>query len=307
MENSNVKNTDKLIEKIITEIQNVDANEWEQYINNKFLMPRNILTKKPYKGINVMIILLCDVMKNHRSIFEYATFNQIQSRGGKLKKGSKAVPVEYSIFQYVNKETKQKISQQQFNELTKDQKQNYTLLFSKKHYSVFNVSDIANLDEINFDVQTEAEINEEEFLDNNNSENIINNLQINKGLQLQHAKVSTAFYSVTNDEVVMPEKKYFASENSYYSVLFHEIIHWTGNKGRLNRNLSQIKIEYSFEELIAEIGSILISFEMGIFDLFINSLRYLKGWLNIQKLEEQEEKLRSAFTESKKAVRYIYS
>ena len=64
---------------------------------------------------------------------------------------------------------------------------------------------------------------------------------------------------------------------------------------------------YKFEELVAEIGSILINFELGILDEFINSLRYLKSWSEAgnKTQEERTKELQEAFNLSKKAVKYI--
>ena len=57
----------------------------------------------------------------------------------------------------------------------------------------------------------------------------------------------------------------------------------------------------------AEIGSILINFELGILDEFINSLRYLKSWSEAgnKTQEERIKELQEAFNLSKKAVKYI--
>jgi antirestriction protein ArdC len=92
---------------------------------------------------------------------------------------------------------------------------------------------------------------------------------------------------------------------SMTSLLFHEIIHWSGHQNRLNRDLSGHKnpLSYSFEELIAEMGSMLICLQFGISEEFINSVRYLKGWSS--KNTNREESIRKAFTESKRAKKYL--
>ena len=56
----------------------------------------------------------------------------------------------------------------------------------------------------------------------------------------------------------------------YYSTLFHELTHSTGHESRTNRiktNLNKFgshTTEYAFEELVAEIGSILLGHEFNI-------------------------------------------
>lgn len=64
------------------------------------------------------------------------------------------------------------------------------------------------------------------------------------------------------------------------------------------------KESYSFEELIAELGSMLLCLQFGILSEFLNSVRYLKGWTN-HNIENREHLIRNAFTQSKKAKKYL--
>ncbi|RYE02901.1 MAG: hypothetical protein EOP33_09935 [Rickettsiaceae bacterium] len=61
----------------------------------------------------------------------------------------------------------------------------------------------------------------------------------------------------------MPNTAYFKDDQKYYSTLFHEIIHWTGHESRLNRfgNTAPTSEKYAVEELIAEMGAMLIYFD----------------------------------------------
>ena len=111
----------------------------------------------------------------------------------------------------------------------------------------------------------------------------------------------------------MPLMKWFKNETKYYSTLFHELIHWTGHESRLNR-FSTIKIlesqeeEYALEELVAEMGAMLVYFDYNFKEEFINSLVYLKGWLKHTTAEgNRVEILDKGFKASTKAVSFIYS
>ena len=55
----------------------------------------------------------------------------------------------------------------------------------------------------------------------------------------------------------MPSFDAFVSAEAYYSVLAHELTHWTGAKIRLDRDLSGRfgSDAYAMEELIAELGA----------------------------------------------------
>lgn len=298
---------DKLIFEIIEKLQEVDPKEWENYVNVKLEFPSNAVSKKKYRGINIISIILFDMLPRHRTIFKYATFKQISARNGKLKKGSKGIPIEYFSMTIKHIETKNKITLETYERLSQEERKKYLKIVGKKIYFVFNVSDIENLEEIDF-----AEIPGEEtqdFEDVLNGEELINSLIENKNLILEHAETSAAYYSPKLDKVVLPKKKYFLSSHKYYATTFHEIIHWTGHESRLNRlkGKSFGDDEYKFEELVAEIGSILINFELGILEEFINSLRYLKSWSEAgdKTQEERTKELQEAFNLSKKAVKYI--
>ena len=51
-------------------------------------------------------------------------------------------------------------------------------------------------------------------------------------------------------------------------------------------------------------GAMLCSLQFGIMEEFINSVRYLKGWAT-RNSQDRETAIRKAFTESKKAKKYL--
>ena len=66
-----------------------------------------------------------------------------------------------------------------------------------------------------------------------------------------------AYYSISKNVIVVPEKGQFKSGESFYGTLFHEMIHSTGTEGVLDRfkPASFGSSEYIREELVAELGS----------------------------------------------------
>ena len=77
---------------------------------------------------------------------------------------------------------------------------------------------------------------------------------------------SRAFYDKKEDYIQMPPFSAFKQAEFRYSVLAHEITHWTGAAHRLNRDLASRfqKEAYAAEELIAELGSAFISAELDL-------------------------------------------
>ena len=104
--------------------------------------------------------------------------------------------------------------------------------------------------------------------------------------------------------------KQFKNKSEYYSTLFHEITHSTGHKDRCNRTdgmnvLSKKSHEYSYEELVAEIGATMLRNYVGIEckDADKNSQAYIKGWC--ERIESNPKWIVSSARQSVRAVRHI--
>src|ERR1700733_11738344 len=85
----------------------------------------------------------------------------------------------------------------------------------------------------------------------------------------------------------MPKKKSFKSLESYYSTLYHELVHSTGAEKRLGRKTLTDMVpfgseSYAMEELIAEMGSAYLCRFSGILPNEIkNTVAYLDNWLGV--------------------------
>lgn len=123
-----------------------------------------------------------------------------------------------------------------------------------------------------------------------------------------HEKSNRAYYSPGLDEIHLPLMEQFNKQAGYYSVAFHESVHSTGHKTRLNRldENSRFGNEvYSKEELVAEIGSAIIMHELGIEtdDSFRNNTAYIQNWLHV--LKDDPKMVVLASGKAEKAVRLI--
>ncbi|MEA3199375.1 MAG: hypothetical protein QOE90_803 [Thermoplasmata archaeon] len=106
----------------------------------------------------------------------------------------------------------------------------------------------------------------------------------------------------------MPPREWFESTEAYYQVLFHEAIHSTGAKQRLNRTtLTQLGAfgspNYSQEELVAEMGGAMLLAHAGLEPGYANSAAYLKGWLRA--LQDDPRLVVVAAQVAEKAARYV--
>jgi len=296
---------DKFISKILENLDQVKSGDWEAYADLSNLYPTNLFTYKRYSGINVLALMVDAMAKGFKSL-KYATFKSISQAGGRLKKGAKGCFIEFFTFIYKDKETNKNYTLQEVISMTEEQRKRIQKIPCPKTYVVFNSELIENISEINLDIQEDEEPEALEMEEQQNCENFLSMIVVNGNLKIKYALRETAFYTPKFDFIQLPNKEYFISADKYYSTLFHEIIHWTGHDDRLARDLQghKDKESYSFEELIAEMGSMLICLQFGILSEFINSVRYLKGWAT-HNSQDRETAIRNAFTQSKKAKKYL--
>lgn len=256
-------------------------------------LPSNYLTKKPYRGINLWILLA-----QEHSVPFYLTFKQTQELGGKVKKGSKSIPICYWNFVYRHKETGEKIPQDSLQYYPKDLVTKSSYL---KEYKVFCISDIEGI--------------EWEGIDSGNNgipaieqcEAIFEEMLYPPKIRIEG---NEAFYHVKEDCITLPDIGRFERAESYYSVLFHELVHSTGSERRLGRSgiIEPTRFgteEYSKEELIAEMGAGYLGGMTGILDedLISNHAAYIQNWISI--LQEDKNILIEAASKAQKAVDYI--
>lgn len=119
-----------------------------------------------------------------------------------------------------------------------------------------------------------------------------------------------AFYRPATDEVNIPPERCFfdkdgqSATSAYYIVMFHELVHWTKARGRLNRRGSTSRREYAREELVAELGAVMLMKHFGI--EIGNEGRhalYFQVWLG--RTGDQDDAIKHARHEAARAVKFI--
>lgn len=265
-------------------------------IKTKTYGPQNYETQRPYTGGNAFYISITNLLNKTNYNF-FLTKKQIQNRGFKLKEKAISFPVSAFI---INKKI----------ETVKDKEGNENEVeYTEKGviwYNVYPIEAIENFEPIKRKPKNEDTFKEEVIVD---AEIIIENMP--KKPQIKHGG-SSAFYTPIGDYVQMPVKKAFHKIQEYYSTLYHELVHSTGHKTRLNRDFSGRKGDknYAFEELIAEIGA---AYLCGVTNLdyytLNNSAAYLKSWAKKLTIEINEDPsfLKRAVFKAAKAANYIIS
>ena len=261
---------------------------WRKPWNAKTGWPRNLVSNKPYRGVNV---LLLHAMQ-YQSPF-WLTFKQALELGGHVRKGEKATPVVFwKSLNSVNPCEKDQLKE---SGLTPEANRRRMMA---RMYWVFNVSQCENLKNIPpLSAQTGTLAAPMAIV-----ENMPKRPAIKYGLR-------SAFYSPSEDFVGMPSREVFSTEDAFYSTVFHEHVHASGHATRLNRpTLTESQgfgsDPYCKEELIAEMGAAFLCGHAGIAEsTMTDSAAYIQGWL--EKLQNDKSLVVSAAAQAQHAADFI--
>ena len=229
---------------------------WRKPWTSRSALPRNLVSKREYRGVNFFILLAMEYESPY-----WLTFRQVASFGATVKRGEKACPLVFW----------KQIA-------TEDRKTGKTVdVPMLRYYHVFNTAQCEGLSEQVIEDaksssgcgQTAAEI----------VEGMPERPEIRHGFR-------SAFYSLHDDAVHMPDRERFNRIEAYYATLFHELVHATGHERRLNRKTLNEQAgfgsdPYCKEELVAEMGAAFLSASAGTADSTIeNSAAYLSAWIS---------------------------
>lgn len=288
------------IKNIISLIAEVTPEQYENYLKEDYRVnperPFNPFSNHFYKGMNQFYFSLLNLFGIKKSSY-FGTFKQITAAGGKIKKGSKALDVLFYTSRFFDKVNECYINANDISDLSQEERKNIIVYPSVKLFKVFSFDDIEDVTKLNI-VVPEYDTH---FTNDVNLEQNIEEFIINTGCTINFKEVQNAFYSPINDSITMPVLEAFKSSSDYYVTIFHELIHFTAP--RLGRILSRSKELYSFEELVAEAGAILLSFEFGTTDKILSSCAYFKSYLTT--FNDSESIILKAFKEASKASNFL--
>lgn len=318
--NSEEKALDLFAEMMIEKIESINE-DWRKpwFTEGALQWPRN-LSGREYNGMNAFMLMLhCE--KEGYKIPRFCTFDCVQrmNKPGKdgqelprvsVLRGEKSFPVMLTTFTCIHKETKEKIKYDDYKNLSEDEKKEYNVYPRMQVFRVFNVQQ-TNLREARSELWEKLEkengrpeVKAGEQFDFEPVDRMISeNLWI---CPIRPMHQDSAYYSITKNEIVVPEKRQFKDGEAFYGTLFHEMTHSTGAKGVLDR-LEPTAFgskEYAREELVAELGSALVSQRYGMTKhIKEDSCAYLKSWLD--SLKESPQFIKTTLMDVKKASSII--
>ncbi|WP_375207687.1 ArdC family protein [Hyphococcus sp.] len=241
----------------------------------------------PYKGVNILILWDRAGEKGFENP-RWMTFRQAMALGGHVKKGERGVSVVY----YGS--TTKEVEDGGGGEGSEAER---TFRFLKS-YPVFNVEQVADLPAHFYDhkgkdvVRTPPPSQRKAFFDG-------------VGAEIRHGG-DCAFYHRGEDFIRMPPYGAFDNPERYFATLAHEVTHWTGAPGRLDRKKGRRygDEDYAYEELVAEIGSAMIGAEIGLPpDHIEDHAAYVNAWLT--SLRNDKRYILKAAAEAQKACDFV--
>ena len=276
---------------------------------------RRKTTRRP---IPSLLLLHCE--KNGYKIPRFCTFNCVQRLNKPTEKqakegvelprvsvnrGEKSFPVMLTTFTCIHKETKEKIKYDDYKMLSDEEKKMYNVYPKMQVFRVFNVQQ-TNLQEARPELwnklanENAVKLDESEKMSFEPMDVMIRDNRWICPIKPMHQ--DKAYFSISKNEIVVPEKAQFKDGESYYGTLWHEMTHSTGIEGQLDRIKPAAfgSDEYAREELVAELGSALVAQRYGMSKaLKEESCAYLKSWL--EQLKESPQFIKTTLLDVKKA------
>jgi antirestriction protein ArdC len=255
-------------------------------------LPRNVVSKKPYRGINLFLLSATKYVSPF-----WLTMKQANELGGSVRKGEHSqIVVFWKVDQFPNADNESDSEEQEADEKTRRR-------FVLRYYRLFNLEQ-CELPQAVLDKLPKVETHQHDPIEA--AERIIAGMPNPPEIQYAGSK---AFYSPITDRITLPPRELFASTEEIYACLFHEESHASGSPKRLNRDSiaeaapfgSRI---YAVEELIAEMSAAYLCAEAGISPAVVeNQAAYLQAWL--AKLRSDKRLVVIAAAQAQRAADYI--
>ena len=303
-------------DKIIGMLKSASPTDYHRaWKDDAFFIPLNYDSKKPYRGINRLLLQerigFAGAFRNPY----FLTFKQIKKHKGTLKKGAKGYEVIYYSIRYVvpaDKNSGRKAFSSTNAQKVLDFLHKYKLsedivgrIPMIRYYNVYNGADIENIDFKLDELQIGRAV-PDSATENRAAQLIVENYPNPPAIKNEG---NQAYYNPASDYIKLPKQEQFDTVNDYYRTLFHELTHSTGHNKRLNRGIHLMleKDDYAKEELVAEFGAVFLSAWAGI--MWYNNKNhaaYLKGWNSAIKEAQSDNKfLMRAASLAQQATDYI--
>jgi len=257
------------------------------------LAPANLVSRRPYRGINIFLLAF-----RAASTPWWLTFRQAKALGGAVRAGERSTPVIF--WRWVDRRGRE-VEGDEAGGLEGGRRGDRIPVL--RYYSVFNIDQTEGIDPAKIPCAESCGVAEVPT-----AEEIV--ARFPDPPTIEHRAQPRAFYRPATDSVTMPPRAAFERSEGYYSTLFHELTHATGHAKRLARpgfdknHAAPFGSEpYAREELVAELGAAFLCGEAGIAPDIPNSAAYIDHWR--QHLSRDPRLVITAAQQAQRAADYI--
>src|SRR6516162_3448099 len=279
----------RLADKLIAQLKDGRSPWQKPWTNGQLFGPYNPTTGNRYRGVNIVALMATDFTDPR-----WMTYKQAQSHGWQVKRSEKSTQIQHWIWE----EERVRLGENGQPELDgqgKPIKERRRLAKPKViGAAVFNAQQIEGIPAL--EAKRDSEWNPIEQAEK---------LLKASNAKIQHSAQGGAFYRLATDTIHLPNQDRFRNAGDYYSTALHELGHWTGHPGRLDRNLRNSigSAGYAREQLRAEIASLILGSELGIGYDPSQHASYLDHWIQI--LTETPKEILYAAAEAERISEYI--
>jgi antirestriction protein ArdC len=241
-------------------------------------LPVNALTGKRYRGINTLS-LWAGAQAAGYSDDRWATYKQWGELGAQVRRGERSTLVVF------------------WKDLGRDEGEDDKPRFVARASYAFNAAQVEGAPEAGEPLPASEWHLPEVFA----------GFVARTGARVTHGG-DAAFYMPSEDRIVLPPRDRFPTAHGYASTALHELTHWTGAKGRLDRDLTgRFRTQaYAAEELVAELGAAFLAAELGLeAEPHPTHASYLASWLKL--LKSDPKAIFTAASAASRAASYLAS
>jgi len=250
-------------------------------------MPHNAVTGRPYRGINVALLMIETMEKGYQST-GWITPKRAMEAGLNFK-GQKTTEAVFW--------KKLRVKDRDAEPIEDGEPPEREILMAKTYR-------VLNLDQCEGDKSKLKGCRAPADLSEKSGSELADLLSEGLGVTIRH-QGDQAFYAPHFDQIVVPPVEVFTSDAGYRGTLLHEATHAAGAAHRLERDLKGRfgSESYAAEELVAELGATYLQALLGIEGDLEHHASYADSWLKV--LQGDKKAIFTAASKAQAAADYI--
>ena len=267
---------------ILAQLETADPASWSPPWHGADPLPRNALTGRRYRGVNVLTLWV-SAQANGFVDPRWSTYRQWSALGAQVRRGERGTPVLFyrDLLGYG---------------IDTAAAADDAVRFVARTSAVFNAAQVDAAPDLPISPPSPAVI---EPLP------ILAAFVAATGAQIIEGGTRACYLPAT-DTIHLPPPTAFHSAEGYAGTLTHELIHWAGAPPRLHRDLAGCfgSRAYAAEELVAELGAVFVVADLGLArSPHPDHAAYVAHWLPL--LRADPRALATAASHASRAATYL--